>query len=191
MNNSPVRIEQLTALRNRLNTMGDWYYANDAMTTALNRSAEWNARRVRLRNRINARLRAVGANHTLAELKAATEAGRALAAETINGARPFLGQFGATEIAGQPDAFLNKMAGMVYLFAVQEATKQGGIVTDAEGYLVPLVCNYLNPVMIEQAQRARADAARAAKTEDEYLVAAESHRDDYIPMCRCGACNAA
>ena len=49
-------------------------------------------------------------------------------------------------------------------------------------------CNYVNPAMIEEARALRAAAARAATTEDEYLAAAESHPDDYIPWCECAVC---
>lgn len=63
-NNTPVdvltRINQLRALRDRLNVMGGWFRANQPFCTVLDRSEEWDRKRIRVRNKINARLCAVG-----------------------------------------------------------------------------------------------------------------------------------
>ncbi len=58
-NRTKNRIGQLTDLRNVLNLLGDWFYANPQEHNAfcvLDRNETWNKRRVVLRNRINLRL---------------------------------------------------------------------------------------------------------------------------------------
>lgn len=59
------RISQLVALRNKLNQAGDQFYANSYGSNGYclyidtaRRRPEWNKRRIRIRNKINARLHA-------------------------------------------------------------------------------------------------------------------------------------
>lgn len=56
---APRRLAQLCALRDRLNIAGGWLRANQPGCAVLDRSEEWDRKRIRVRNKINARLRAV------------------------------------------------------------------------------------------------------------------------------------
>lgn len=63
MNITPHRAAQLKATRAALNKAGDWFYANyeDSdyyVIDVRRRRPEWNKRRIRIRNKITARLRA-------------------------------------------------------------------------------------------------------------------------------------
>jgi hypothetical protein len=54
---SPHRTTQLIALRNRLNEAGEpTHYREDASDTVPPNGSDWNKRRVRVRNLVNARL---------------------------------------------------------------------------------------------------------------------------------------
>jgi hypothetical protein len=57
------RIKQLVEARNRLNELGEptHYYLDHARDTVLGNSSAWNRKRIRVRNKINARLRKAGA----------------------------------------------------------------------------------------------------------------------------------
>jgi len=51
-----------------------------------------------------------------------------------------------------------------------------------------LVCNYENPFMVNMAIHERKERAKAARSEDEYLAAAESTWQEYIEPCDCPKC---
>ena len=74
--------------------------------------------------------------YTVGQSVAAWEAGEAMARETLDRARPFIGLVGARDIAGQGDAQLDCIAGLAYLMAVKAACPRGKIVTDMAGYIV-------------------------------------------------------
>ena len=50
------------------------------------------------------------------------------------------------------------------------------------------VCNYENPFMVSMAKHERAQMAKAARSEDEYLAAGESTWEEFIPPCDCDKC---
>lgn len=61
MSLSKIRRDELIALRNRLNRLGDYFYLSGYGTLYVRRdqfSDVWNRKRIRARNRLNARLHA-------------------------------------------------------------------------------------------------------------------------------------
>ena len=58
-----MTIERMRAIRDRLNTLGTptHYYRDSAHDTIPGNGSAWNRKRIRIRNKINARLRALGA----------------------------------------------------------------------------------------------------------------------------------
>lgn len=58
-----MTIQRLIAIRDRLNAMGEptHYFTESAHDTIPGNRSTWNRKRIRIRNKINARLRALGA----------------------------------------------------------------------------------------------------------------------------------
>jgi hypothetical protein len=49
-------------------------------------------------------------------------------------------------------------------------------------------CVYNNPDLVAAAKAARQALARNAQTEEDYLAAAESTWDEFLPPCNCSSC---
>lgn len=51
-----------------------------------------------------------------------------------------------------------------------------------------MICNLLNPQMLEAARKARRDMFNSARSEDDMLAAAEASLEEFLPLCDCPAC---
>lgn len=71
-----------------------------------------------------------------AELEQACEAARELAADTLRGQIPFVGVFGARDhLAKRYSDGASRVAGHVYLDAVQAGMVRGEVITDRDGFI--------------------------------------------------------